>query len=248
MKKIKRILLFIILILLIMSLSGCVDANFHLTVNKDGSGDLDYKMLFDPMVLGLAAQGENTTQDPIKQMQDDATKSGFVVTNLNENGKTGFEAKKHIQNLSDSIKQGSLFGSSNMDKSFRPGDGLTIQKGLFKTIYKLNSDLDMSSMNSDPNADAQQKAMTQAMLRSMQFNFAITLPVKATSDNASKTEDNGKTLIWNLVPGQHNQVTFKAEELNITNIILVSAGGVLILAIIIGLVIKIRSNKKNIAA
>lgn len=76
----------------------------------------------------------------------------------------------------------------------------------------------------------------------MKFDFAITLPVKAKTNNASKNEDDGKTLVWNLIPGQHNEISMEAEALNTTNITIVSIGAIMLIALIIVVVIRKRSH------
>jgi hypothetical protein len=238
MKRIKSLLFVALLMAITLTTTGCVDANFHVTINKDGSGDVNYKMLFEPMLIGLGSQGGT---DMVKEMEDGATKQGFTVSKLNENNKAGFEAKKHVANLSEEMKKGNMFGNENMDKTFKPGEGLSIQKTFFKTTYKLSSDLDMSSMAGKPTDDQQTKAMATAMLRSMKFDFALTLPVKATNQNAAKTEDDGKTLVWNLTPGEHNQINVTAEAWNITNIVLVGAGAAVVIILVIVVLVRKRS-------
>jgi Protein of unknown function (DUF3153). len=236
MKK-SRLLLFILLIFVVTTLTGCVDAKFHLTVNDDGSGDFSYKMLLDPSILALASQGSNSaSKDPLGQMLEEAKKSGFTTTSLNENGKVGYEAKKHIDDIQGNLKKGSLFGDPNMDKTLKPDEGLTIEKGLLKDHYKMKLNFDMSSMTkTDQNENPTAKAMAQSMLRSMNFNFLLSLPVKSSINNASTTEDNGKTLVWNLIPGQDNVITMEADIWNTTNILLLGGGALIILVIIIAL-------------
>lgn len=101
----------------------------------------------------------------------------------------------------------------------------------------------MSDMaKSQPGETPETAAMTQGMLKSMKFDFAITLPVKAKTNNASKNEDDGKTLVWNLIPGQHNEISMEAEALNTTNITIVSIGAIMLIALIIVVVIRKRSH------
>lgn len=248
MKKSKLALLFSLLLFTVTTLTGCVDGKFHLTVNKDGSGDFTYRMLMDPALLAFSSEGEGASNDPLKEMLEDAKASGFTTTNINENGKIGYEAKKHIDNLQESIKKGSLFGDQDMDKNIKPGEGLTIEKGFLKTNYKLKMDFDMSDMTEGDSGESEEiKAMTQSMLRSMNFNFLLTLPVEASTHNASKTEDAGKTLVWNLIPGQNNPIEMEAEVVNTTNIGLIGGGAFLALVLLV-LIIKRRKKDDSIVA
>lgn len=247
-KKKNAVLLVIMSLLLMVFLSGCIDANFHVTVNKDGSGDLDYKLMVDSSFLSLASQ--NGSAD-LQSMIDNAQKSGFTVKKLIDGSKQGFDAQKHVANLNTVIKSGDPFGigpNSGSLKGMVPGKGLTINKSFFKTTYNLNNDLDMSAMNNSMPTDPQSRAIAQAVENQMKFTFALTLPVAPTSSNASSTQDNGRTLVWDLAPGQHNQVTMQAQVINYANVGLLIAGIVILLALILVIIIRVKhnSNKDNL--
>ena len=81
----------------------------------------------------------------------------------------------------------------------------------------------------------------------MDFKFKMTLPVKPISSNASNVSEDGKTLEWQLMPGQKNTVEMGFKILNITNTILfASIGLVSILLIVIAIkVIKSRKYTKK---
>lgn len=242
----KNMLLTILLIVATAFLSGCVNADFHLTINKDGSGDFSYKMLMDPALLAFSSMSEDgTSTDPLGEMLNDAKKSGFTTTNLSENGKTGFEAKKHIANLQEDLKNGKLFGQTSMDKNIKPGEGLVVNKGFFKTEYNFKMDFDMTSMSGNSSSQSSEiDAMAQSLLRSMNFNFLLTMPVKAQTHNASKIEDDGKTLVWNLIPGQKNEIAMTASVWNVTNIAMLG-GGILVVLIIVT-VMATKTKRNNI--
>jgi hypothetical protein len=80
-------------------------------------------------------------------------------------------------------------------------------------------DFNMASMySSSPDDTLEVKALTQNLMKSMSFNFSTNASVKPTSYNASSTQDDGKTLLWNLIPGQDNQLTIETDIINTTNI------------------------------
>ena len=66
MKK-HRLIYTILLLFIVITLSGCIDAKFHLTVNKDGSGDFSYQMLMDPTLLAFTADYNDGTDDEQEQ-------------------------------------------------------------------------------------------------------------------------------------------------------------------------------------
>jgi hypothetical protein len=233
-----------LLTVLTISLSGCLDATIHLSVNDDGSGDLNYKMLIDPAALAFMQDPSGNEPDPFSEMQADLKKSGFAIVNLKEDGYVGFEAKKNIDNIQESTRQGKLFSDSNMDKNIKPGEGLTIDKRFFKTVYTLKMNFDMTDM-ADTGGSSEVDAMSQSMLNSMNFDFILTLPAKATTHNASTIKDEGATLVWNLMPGQTNEVTMTAAVWNVTNIVLLGAGTVILFGGLIAASLKHKSHSNG---
>lgn len=242
----KHGLIYMILLLFItITLSGCIDAKFHLTINKDGSGDFSYQMLMDPTLLAFTADyNDGTNEDPLAEMVNDAKESGFTITNLNENGKVGFKADKHINNLQEELKNGELFGQQNMDSNIKPGEGLIVDEGFFKTRYKFKMDFDMSDMaNNDSGEFDEIDNIAQGMINSMNFSFALTMPISALTHNAGKIEDDGKTLVWSLIPGQRNEIEMTAEVWNVKDIAMLMA--LIILAAIIAIIMVKRKKRNN---
>lgn len=72
----------------------------------------------------------------------------------------------------------------------------------------------------------------QEMASEIQIEYAITLPVKAKTNNANKVEKDGKTLRWNFIGGEVNKVEFTATQINILPIIVIIVAVIIIVAII----------------
>lgn len=64
------------------------------TVNKDGSADLDYKILLNSALLAFF--DPNAGEDPIKELKTNAEIDGFIVSNFNQGDMTGIRATKHV--------------------------------------------------------------------------------------------------------------------------------------------------------
>lgn len=236
----KYLLLTILLISAAAFLSGCVNADIHLTINKDGSGDLSYKVLMDPALLALGAMNnDGANSNFLGDMINEAKESGFTTTNLSENGKTGFAAEKHIANLEENLKNEKLFGQTGLDQNIKTGEGLSVNKGFFKTVYDVKMDFDLSGISDSSSGHSPEiDAMAQSMLRSMDFNFSLTTPVKVQTHNASKTEDDGKTLVWHLLPGKNNEIALTASIWNAANILLLGVGIFVVLILVTRVVVK----------
>lgn len=80
------------------------------------------------------------------------------------------------------------------------------------------------------------------------MKFIVSVPYKSLSNNATTVEDDGKTLIWDLM-NLKNQDTmqFEFELYNMTNIyIAIAISGVILLGLIgLVVVIIIRSSKNK---
>jgi len=232
-KYLKKIIMLFALISIIGVLSGCVEATYHVTVNKDGSSDLNYRIGLNSGLVGLMGS-ENG--DPIDNLRKDAEKNGFSVTNFNENGLIGIIAKKHVTSLQTIPVLGNAGAKSN-------APSFSVEKGLFQNLYKINGNIDLSDMKSKPGDEFAQ--IGNAMISQIKINFVLTLPVKPGKNNASTTKDDGKTLVWQLVPGTNNQIQMEASVPNTTNIVLASIGGAVLLIVIV--IVLVRSKRGRIS-
>lgn len=216
---ITRIRLTILLLGLALLITGCVNGEFKVKVNKDGSADLDYKLLMNASLLAFAEPGKN----PLDEMKQDAEKDGFTVSNVSEGEMVGIKATKHVEKINEIP----MFGDKKLSDKFY------IEKGWFQDTYRLKTNMDLSDMKET----GEGAEMANAMLSQIKLKFILALPVKAEKHNASSVSDEGKTLEWHLVPGQNNNIEFEAKVLNTTNIA-ITAGGVILLLGIITFIVK----------
>lgn len=83
------------------------------------------------------------------------------------------------------------------------------------------------------------------------MKFSVSVPYNALSNNATTVEDDGKTLIWDLM-NLKNQDTmhFEFELYNMTNIyIAIAISGVILLGLItlvVAIIIRSSKNKKHL--
>ena len=82
------------------------------------------------------------------------------------------------------------------------------------------------------------------MVKSMDFNFSITLPYKTKKHNATEVSSDSKTLSWTLKPGEENTIEFEFELYNKVAIYLTIALAIILILIIIS-IIRTRIRKKK---
>jgi hypothetical protein len=237
----KRRLVFLLCIIgLVTLLSGCVQGDFHITVNKNGSADLDYKIGMKSQLVGLMMSG-NGKQDPTAEMKTSFEKDGFTVSQYRDGDYIGVSAKKHVENLKDI---GNSLPSQNMLNQIQKGQvsdklNFTEDKGLFFTTYRYTGSIDMTNMKPD---DKDTMGIQQMMLKQIDLKLTLTLPVQADAQNASRVLPDQQTYQWDLIPGTKGDIMLQAKVPNVTNIVI---SGVLLLIVIVAAVILVIAKSRR---
>ncbi len=218
---------FVLLICIVFLLfTGCVDVDIELTVNKDGSGEVMYRIAMDSFMYALIKESDS---DPFADIKQEAEDEGFLVSSF-RGDKTGIEARKEIDSIGDEVSGLNLMGDDfGMDH-------LIITKGFLKNHYVLDTKLDLTGFDTGP-ANGVEQFFGQDMFSAMRFDFTLNLPIEPTRHNASSTEHDGKTLIWNLTPGGTNTIYMEAEVWNIQTIAILTVLLFLLLAVLVGFLI-----------
>lgn len=214
-----------IMIILLIMLTGCVNVNYEVTLNKDGTADVAYVYGFDKEAL---EQMGTTAEDMTSDMKQNAEASEYEIETYSEDEVEGFKAKKHVENLAD-ISLEEAFGSENVTDSGE--NQFKVEKKGLKTVYSQNAKIDLSTMDE-----------TTASVVTMKYT--VNLPVKVGKNNASEVSKDGKTLAWNLTAGEVNEINFEASS---SNPILIFA--IIAILVVIGVIVvvelTIKKFKKN---
>lgn len=231
MKKVLK--LFAIMAVMLIVLTGCVNVNYEVTLNSDGTADVAYIYGFEKEYL---EQMETTSEEMTKEMQENAELSDYTVEAYSDEKLEGFKASKHVTDFAD-ISLEEAFGEENVKDS--DNNRLKVEKKGSKTVYSQNAEIDLSSMDT-------------SMATMVTMKYTIKLPTKVGNNNASEVSEDGKTLTWNLKAGEINKVEFEATELGtaakiirVAIIIVAVIVGIVIIALIIKLIIKKTKKQKN---
>ena len=84
------------------------------------------------------------------------------------------------------------------------------------------------------------------LLTNLDLSFTVKLPCEAISNNATKTENEGKTLIWTLSSENDNSIDFEFELYNYLYIGIMG-GAVLLLIVLIIIIISKKKKGKKVA-
>ncbi|TCP69354.1 DUF3153 domain-containing protein [Baia soyae] len=210
-----------ILVVMMLTLVGCVDADLHATVNRDGTGTFQLKVMttdkqvWDKLKEAVGPEGDG----PFKELE----KKGFEKKISDQAGQYGFTFTKKIQDVANP-KEWDLMGEE--------AEGVTFakKKSFLFTTYQLNRQ-EMGTALSNAGDLA-------GMINS---RFKLTLPVKPDSHNADRVEDDG-TLVWDLKNKKPIQV-----QVSVINLWVIVTLGVIGMALIVGIFwfIKKRKNRSN---
>ena len=251
----KNIKFTILLILLVISLTGCVKFNSTMEIKKDKS--MDYKIIyaFDKSLFG---DQEILTSDDKKELES----KGFTVSNYVDGNMNGFKVSKNIKNIDDvsSTNDATYDLSGLLDSNKSESKVFKVKKGFLKNTYTASfkfdssdSDLNNSTSNDttidndfttdDNNTTTDSDFDFSNINTNMDLSFNVKLPYKAISSNATTKKNDDKELSWNLSSTGEDKIEFSFALYNMTNIYI--CGGVIVLLIIIVIVSILNKSKKN---
>lgn len=251
----KNIKFTILLILLVISLTGCVKFNSTMEIKKDKS--MDYKIIyaFDKSLFG---DQEILTNDDKKELEN----KGFTVSNYVDGNMKGFKVSKNIKNIDDvsSTNDATYDLSGLLDSNKSESKVFKVKKGFLKNTYTASfkfdssdSDLNNSTSNDttidndfttdDNNTTTDSDFDFSNINTNMDLSFNVKLPYKAISSNATTKKNDDKELSWNLSSTGEDKIEFSFALYNMTNIYI--CGGVIVLLIIIVIVSILNKSKKN---
>lgn len=215
----KYIIVILAALFLVMAVSGCVQMHTHLTINKDGSGEIEYTVGLDSALVAIA----DREGDLLAELESELESQGFVVSSYTEDTYSGFKAVRAIEDIRKLTKDGL---SATMGGIMGAGEGsfddlkFKEDRGLFFSRYRLDGSVDFQGIL----AQARDYAVTQKMLDAItnraDLKFILTTPLEPQLHNATKVSSDGKTLTWDIVPGVKNDFLLEIEVPNVINIVL----------------------------
>lgn len=222
----KTIGLIIVLILTLITLTGCAEINYEVEVNRDGSGEISYIYGISKEVL----QGLNVSADDfVSEMKEQAEESEYQVEAYEDENIAGFKANKNIEDLNTEFSLEEAFGEEYVKDT--EDNGIKVEKGLFVTKYSQFAELDLTTLSEEE--------------QGITMTYQVKLPAKVTNSNATEVFENGKTLKWTLIGGEVNSIEFTAQEINILSIAIIVLIAVLAAAIIFKILNKKHATKKE---
>jgi len=189
--------------------SGCFSGDVNVVINDDGSADLKTTLVSVPMLSEVVEQSKSSALAKNPEAQ---------ITPVTKENMSGYEITEHYATI-EKLSENDFF-KANEGKN----TGITVNKNLFYSDY--NFDLLFEGSQNGGGAGAFASNIT--------FTYQMNLPVVPTSSNADRTENDGKTLTWNLgktlVTGESSKIEIAFRIWNKAAII----GTVIVVIVLIG--------------
>ena len=219
MKTFKRIIALIIAVVL---MAGCtMKGEAGLVISSDGKVSTTVITAYDnEMIDGLLSMDSMGEEQETEKEYTEEERWAFVEKNkkgkeerYEKDGLKGLIVTEEIGTLDD-ISTTSATSRVNIvssDKKEKDAEGANFEfknKDLFIKDGKKYK----SNMTVDLGEDAQKMEQYKSYGALFEVNFTITLPVKPTSNNATKVSEDGKTLTWDLLTTKDIEVEFELDE------------------------------------
>ena len=214
----RRGILAVVLLLFPSVLTGCVESEIHLTVNRDGSGDLELSAAAEESTLEWI---EAATDFNLEEIKKAAKEEGFSPEEFRENGKTGIRASRHLDSLDGNWEE-----MSGISPAAESDFNLEKEEGFLFNTYHFAGKVSGDFLS---NNDLFDRIAIQAL---SETSFVLTLPVEPVDHNADRTSDGGKTLEWELRPGESKEMAVSVRVPDTVNMVMGALG---ITALLFGL-------------
>lgn len=267
----KKSLYILTIFIIAICLSGCVKYNANMEIRKDKSMDFSIVYAMDTQYFG---DQEVLTEENRKELEEEGfkvtnyqedTMKGFTLTksieNIDELSTTentdyslsnieedkemfkvekGFFKNKYIANFKFDTEDSAITEEETSDGTITDG----YSDGTIEENPDSYSDFPMDS--TEGYNDSSMDDFSNMATSNLDLSLNVTLPYQAISNNATKTENDNKTLSWDLTSSEIETINFEFELYNMTNIYLTIGGIALLIIIIIVVTVTKHKKRKNI--
>ncbi|GAA0714610.1 transmembrane domain-containing protein [Paraclostridium ghonii] len=222
----KKILISIFMIISVVMLTGCVNSDISLNIDKKGNASVTAKILSsDYLMNGINEQELKSNYDSVEK--------------ITEQGKTGYKITENLGNIAN-LKQNNIKGIDKFD------DLVSVKKvdSFLSNTYDINIKL-KDYMNK--NISNEEMGMLNLFGSGFDLNFNLNIPMELVESNANSNskKDGIYTYNWNLNLSNLENIHVKAKIPNVKNIMILSILGIILILGLAVFILKKRRNKNN---
>jgi hypothetical protein len=243
--RIKKYAVLIMLMIMTVILSGCVNVTYKVTLKDEGKADVDIAVLYNNSEFGYNVE----EIDKIKAVYEN---NGFKIRDYNEKGLNGF--KMTSKNVEFDFEGVTSENGAKIDIFKDVFKNTQYEKGFLANKYNINADVDLSDLlllktyvnPEEPISDDEFKKL----LSTVNLKLVLELEKGAVVNSNSTLGENKKIAEWVLIPGSVNKISYEAttgDSLAITGtIIILGTVFVIALSLLIVLFSLYSKRRKNI--
>ncbi|MGP4059507.1 LppM family (lipo)protein [Halobacillus sp. H74] len=226
--KISRLLFCIAFIFI---LTGCVQGDYALKINKDGSGESTITVgIEEDAYEQIGGRGEGM----IDSVNNELESRGYTIEPYEEDGHVGFVAEKTFDDVRDMEVLPVTAGLSEMGAAASSGGSpieMETSSGLFFTTYKVKGEIDLERTGL-------LGGMQQLVANQMDLTFTLDLPISPKDHNADRTD--GNRLQWDIDTAGETEAMVEVAVPKVRNIIVAVVSGLLVLTLLGFLIVRKR--------
>ena len=229
----KKFIAIAMLAIFALSLTGCMQITYHVTLNSDGTANAEYEMYMDKSSVSMIMGNEGEAADPFAENKAQAEANGYTVTPLETESQVGFKATAENTelNIQDIVSNVGMGGNGN--------GGITVEKGLFTNKYTVMANIDTTKIFGE---DEQSQSVIPMLASAIDAKLVFTAPSEITSATGTKSATIPNTYEYKIELGKDNLISFSYTMLNMTNIYICI--GIVLIALLF-VVFFIRSKMKK---
>lgn len=229
----KKIIALLMLFVLVLSFTGCMQITYHVTLNSNGTADVQYEMYMDKSTVSMIMGSDGEVSDPFAENRANAEAKGFTVTPIETETQVGFKAtSENIElNIQDIIQNVGMGGNGE--------GGITVKKGLFTNKYTVNANINTTDIFGE---DEQSKSMIPLINNSISVKLIFTAPSEIVSETGAVFQNSPNSREYKIELGKDNNISLSYTLVNMTNIYIFI--GIILIAVLF-LFFYLRSKKKK---
>lgn len=269
MRKVVKGFKLMLIMILMISLTGCVKLNTTMMVTKEDVKISSIVAIQDSMI------GQDGVEEPNQEDMENYKKAGYTVEKYKQDGYTGLKLTKSLGSL-ESLSTDKKTDTIDLS-GLLTGEDASVKKLFYleKDTYYANFSFDTDSLTSDledemntddteddffTNSDEDSDVSTdqdmsgllgddfdpEQLMNMFDLKFEVTLPSEAIKHNATKVSDDKKTLTWDLTKTDKIEFSFQTNGSSaMMTYIIIGSIALLVIAAVVIIIITNNKKKKN---
>lgn len=229
----KRIKGFLVILITIFLLSGCVKNSITTKVNSDKSMNLEIEVL-------TKEEYKDKLSSIVTSMN--LENRGFKLSTVSNDSYSGYKITRTFKSIDD-LSNGSkdtVDISYILEEQFDFSRLFVRKSSFFKDTYTANLTYSAEKLKSIYVFNG---SGSDEELEELELKYVLVIPTKAGNNDADEISTDKKYLTWKLSTDKEEKINYTFDIINIMHIALVGGGALLLLIVIIIVIVVIK--KKN---